>query len=140
MANEVMKYLNDDKTVITLPVPLGTELFQVTTRCGDFCTFQEELFDKHFPPIKEGRCGQDKPCHTVYWHVYKIKLKFSNLETVLEQYGTWIFPTEEAAQKRAAEIVERNRKTMRELGFSMTDVGHGFTDAVSDNEKEDRIQ
>lgn len=122
----VMRYLNEEKTVITLPVPLGTTVYQVTTGCGDFCTFQQELFDKAFPPVKEGRCGKDKPCHTAEGNVYKHTLKFSNLEYVLNNWGVWVFPDEEDAKRRMKEVVENNRKKMRELGFSIREDGYGL--------------
>lgn len=121
-----MKFINEDKTVITLPVPLGSTVYQVVTNCGDFCTFQQELFDKVFPPTKEGRCGVGKPCHTVEWNVYKPTLKFSNMEFILENWGIWVFPTEEAAQQRMKEVVEGNRKKMQDLGFALRENGYGM--------------
>lgn len=129
-----MKYINEDKTLITLPVPMGNTVYQVAAKCGDFCTFQQELFDKIFPPVKEGRCGVDKPCHTVEWNVYKIVLKFSNMEYVLENWETWVFPTEEAAQQRMKEIVEGNRKKMRDLGFAIREDGYGLMEGNGNEE------
>lgn len=122
----VMRYLNEEKTVITLPVPLGTELYQVETRCGDFCTFQEKHFDKCFPRVKGGRCGVGMPCHTVPWSVSKLTLDFSNIEWVLKDYGTRIFPTKKQAEKRMAEIITDNRVAMRVMGFNMRDDGHSM--------------
>lgn len=126
-----MKYINEEKTVIALPVPLGTTLYQVTTKCGDFCTWQEGRFDKAFPPTKKGRCGCDKPCHTVEWHIYKITLSFSNMEYVLNNFGTWVFVNKKEAERRSTEIVENNRNTMKQLGFEMREDGYGL---VNENE------
>lgn len=123
---ERMKYISDDKRVITLPVPLGSTLYQVATECGDFCLFQQERFDKIFPPTKEGRCAKDMPCHTMEWNVYKIVLKFSNIEFVLENWEKWVFPSEEAAQQRMKDVVESNRKKMQELGFAIREDGYSF--------------
>lgn len=120
-----MKYINDEKTVITLPVPLGTELYQVTTTCGDFCTWQEAWFDKVFPPTSDGRCGCDKPCHTVNWNIYTLKLAFHNMGYVLDNFGKSIFATKEEAEKRANEIVETNRQIMKTLLFKMDERGYG---------------
>lgn len=120
------EYINDEKTIITLPVPLGSTVYQVTTKCGDFCTFQQDLFDKIFPPTEKGRCGVKKPCHTVPYQIYKSKLKFHNMEFVLENWETWVFPTEEAAERRMKEIVEGNRKKMLELGFALREDGYGL--------------
>lgn len=122
-----MKYINEDKTIITLPVPLGTTLYQVTTGCGDFCMWQEDRFNKVFPPIKEGRCGHDKPCHTVEWHIYKITLAFHNMEYMLNNFGTWVFASRKEAEKRSTEIVENNRNLMRQYGFEMRKDGYGLT-------------
>lgn len=131
-----MKFINENKTIITLPVPLGSTVYQVATKCGDFCTFQQKLFDKVFPPVKEGRCGVDKPCHTVEWNIYKPTLKFSNMEYVLENWGIWVFATEEAAKQRMKEVLENNRKKMQELGFAIRDKdGYGFIGEVSENEE-----
>lgn len=133
------KFINEDQTVITLPVPLGSTVYQVATKCGDFCTFQQELFDKIFPPVKEGRCGVDKPCHTVEWNVYKSALEFSNMEFILENWGVWVFPSEEAAQQRMKEIVDANRKKMRELGFSVREDGYGLTPDMDGEESPEGV-
>lgn len=130
-----MKFINEDKTVITLPVPLGSTIYQVSTKCGDFCTFQQELFDKIFPPTKEGRCGKEKPCHAVEAIIYKKKLEFSNMEYVLKNWETWFFLTEDAAEQRMKEVVEANRKKMLELGFNLRDDGYGLIGEVSKHEE-----
>ena len=119
-----MQYINEDKTIITLPVPLGSELYAVYTQCGDFCSMQKRAFDKHFLPVPDGRCDRNMPCHTRNGTIDKIIFSLANIERVLNDFGTWIFATEKEAEERRAEIVKQHRKAMRELGFKMKENGY----------------
>lgn len=122
------KYINNDKTIINLPVPLGTVLYCVVLKCGDFCHWQKQKFNKTF---ERSQCFAESPCHTVNWHIYEMPLKLSNIEYVLKDFGVWLFTDKREAERVAAEIIEKNRKTMSNHGFMMTEDGYGL---IKENE------
>lgn len=111
--------LDPSGKILSLPVQLGSELYEVSTNCGNFCYFQKDLFNRCFPVNVGGHCGRDKPCHTVEWNIYKICFSLSNIEMVLEDFGVWIFSSEEEARARQREVLKSHRETMRSLGFEM---------------------
>lgn len=120
-----MDYINEEKTIITLPVPLGSTLYTPVTSCGDFCYFQKELFDSTFPPVKGSRCSHQMPCHTKSCTVRRFIFSFQNMETVLRDYGTWIFASKEEAAEKGERYITENRDKMRELGFFVAEDGYG---------------
>ena len=121
-----MDYIDETKTVITLPVPLGTVLYTFDTKCGDFCTFQREKFDQLYEPTPKGRCGRHKLCHTRLGSVSTVVLELSNIEFVLKDFGTWVFQSEEEARQKMEQIVSKNVSTMKQLGFKMNESGYGY--------------
>lgn len=134
LTEKLKQFIGDDGKTINLPVPIGTDTFFVSTTCGNFCCWQQELFDEKFPPKTDGRCGYHKPCHTIAWHIYKNPLGFNNMNHVLETWGERTFATVEEADARMKEIIEANRKTMRDMGFYVGLDGNG---AIHKPEEED---
>lgn len=131
MNETITKFFNDDKTVLTLPVPLGTTIYSVSLKCGDFCHWQSKNFHSK---NTDGtlKCDVNSPCHTVKWHVYKNVFTLSNIEWVLNNYGQWIFDNKAEAESKAESVIKHNRKTMSNLGFMMTDSGYGLIEKADD--------
>jgi len=127
----IMNYVNEDKTVITLPVPLGTEVYVASTGCGDFCLFQQEKFcneAEKFPTATDGsHCSYYAPCHTTKPHVITTKIVFENLDFILKEWGKRIFDNEDEAMEVAEKSVIENRKQMESLGFFVDSIGYGKT-------------
>lgn len=122
------RYISNDKTVINLPVPLGTKLYYVVLKCGDFCCWQDKKFYKTF---EKNQCFADSPCHTVEWHIYEQNLTLANIEYVLNNFGIRLFADKSEAERVASEVVKRNREIMSNHGFMMTEDGYGF---IKENE------
>ena len=121
-----MQYINEDKTIITLPVPLGSILYQPVISCGDFCLFQKERFDVMFPPDeKESRCIRAVPCHTHTCTISQFTFTLNNLDDVLNDFGKWCFLSEQEAMQKGEEIIRENRTKMKEFGFRMNEDGYG---------------
>ena len=115
--------VHKEKYTIEIPVPLGTTVYEYMTTCGDFCTFDDEKFDKIFPPKPEGRCSRQMPCHTVYKGVRELKLTLDNVGYILRLWNDSIFETKEEAENKGLEVIEEHRKKMVELGFELTEEG-----------------
>ena len=111
------RFLNDDKTKITLPVPLGATVYSYSLKCCDACLFQQEKFDETFPKAKyPERCGT-LPCNTIFNGTYSTVFAFFNMETVLSQWGTRFFATEKEAEQQGLALTKRYRTQMESMGF-----------------------
>ena len=121
-----MDFIDKDKKTINLPVPLGTTLYVFKTDCNDACLFQKEKFDKLYPKNFEGRCGQDKLCHTRFAGIEPITLKVNNLEWILGKWDIKVFETEEEAKNRGKEFVSEHVIKFKELGFILDENGYSF--------------
>lgn len=122
------RYISNDKTVINLPVPLGTKLYYVVLKCGDFCHWQGKKFHETFT---ESQCFAESPCHTAKSLIYEQIFTLSNLEFVLNNYGIRLFVEKNEAEKVAFEAIKRNREIMSNHGFMMTEDGYGL---IKENE------
>ena len=111
-----MKYISDDKRVITLPVPLGSTLYMVGTE------WQQKRFDEIYSPMKEPQSGYGH-MEPVDWYIGKISFAFSNMEYVFENWGTWVDATEEEARLRNEEVKDRNKTRMLEKGYVFREDG-----------------
>lgn len=125
-----MNYANDERFLSELLVPLGSKIYHVVTKCGGFCVNQRSLLDEVIPPETRVRCSRELPCHTVPWHIHENVVNLANAGTVADEYGKWIFSTYEEAESRMREVVEQNRKTMRELGFILREDGYGLVEGM----------
>ena len=110
------KFINEDKTVITLPVPLGSTLYTVGT------VWQQKRFSELYSPVKEQQSGYNH-MEPVDWYIKKISFAFSNMEYVFENWGTWVFATEEEAKRRSKEVKEKIRMDMLEKGYVFREDG-----------------
>lgn len=121
-----MNYLSNDKRTINLPVPLGSKVYRATTVCGDFCLFQKQKFDSVFPKNgSEGRCGKEKPCHTISKGCTELTLTIHNLGFILEGWGEWFFETKDEAEATSERIAADHARQMKELGFFVREDGYG---------------
>lgn len=120
-----MTYISEDRKVITLPVPLGTTLYEPITTCGDFCLNHKELFDKLYPKNEIGRCDRNMVCHTQLHSIRKFVFELSNIERVLNNFGVWIFETEEEAIEKATKIIHERINTLINQGFNIDEKGYG---------------
>lgn len=111
------KTCEKEKYNIAIPVPLGTTLYRIHTKCDDQCFRQKEHFDSIWPPTKEGRCGKEMPCHTRKNGIQEFTFTLKNIEWVLNEYGKWVFPSRVEAEIGQEKIIEINKKRMQELGF-----------------------
>lgn len=118
------RFISRNKKTIALPVPLGTEIYIVRTKCGDFCMFQKEKFDALYPPTEEGRCSHSLLCHTKGLNPQKTELKIENIH-ILSEWGDRVFVNKDDAIKRTDEIVKENINKLRELGFYVDENGYG---------------
>lgn len=116
------RFVSEDKKTINLPVELGTTLFLAETKCGDFCLFQKELFNKHFPD--NDRCGSEKICHTRKFRISEFEFTLANLTWVLENWETKCFTTQEAAEEALSKKIQSNIEKMRALGFKVDEDGY----------------
>ena len=114
------KFISKNRRTISLPVPLGTELYIVTTRCGDYCMFQKEEFDKLIPEKEGGRCSHALPCHTRPLPPRKVTLELNNLE-ILREWKIRVFTTKEAAEEKTLEIINENIKFLEEHNIEVKD-------------------
>lgn len=134
-------YVSEDKMVITLPIPLGTTLYEIVTTCGDFCYFQEDKFNEIYPKELATRCNRDMPCHTRLHSIKPIEFNLSNIETVLKDFNKWIFTTEDEAKQVAEKIIEKNRKEMLLNGFYLKSDGYGtFKKEFNFTKRKDSIE
>ena len=120
------EFMNGDKTVITLPVPIGATVYEIKPKCGKFCLMQKELFSKYFPEHEE--CNWDDPCCTKPASFEAIELTFDNLAYVLSRWGKMVFATKDEARFEYILRMHRNREKMEELGFLMEEYGDAIPD------------
>jgi hypothetical protein len=114
-----MNFISEDKKTITLPVPLGTIVYNFHTTCNDACTFQKEKFDKVLPKEKFGRCKGELPCHTKLHSIMSVELTLSNLEWILGNWHITYFETEKAAREAGLKTIEEHKKKLIELGLKV---------------------
>ena len=120
------EFMNGDKTVITLPVPIGATVYEIKPKCGRFCLMQKELFNKNFPEHEE--CDWEDPCQTRPASFEAIELTFDNLAYVLSRWGKSVFATKDEASFEYILRMNGNRERMEELGFQMDEFGDAIPD------------
>lgn len=116
------RFISRNKKTISLPVPLGTEVFIVSTRCGDVCLFEKDKFNKLIPPEKGGRCSHNLPCHTRILPPRKVILNIENI-SILKEWKVRVFPTEKEAKEATIKITNENIKFLNEKGFAIDGEG-----------------
>lgn len=118
------RYISEDKKIISLPVPLGSIIYQVNTTCGDFCLFQKEKFDKLTPDRKQ--CFNKLPCHTIEKEPIKIELTINNL-SLLNEWEKTVFETYEKAKEKTKEIINKNIKVLEDNNILLDKRGYSKT-------------
>jgi hypothetical protein len=113
-----LKFISDDKKIITLPVPLGSKVYYYNLTCFDGCIFQKELFDRVYPKDKGGRCGS-LPCYIEIHGIREIELNLHNIHLILEKWEEKFFSSKAEARIKAMEIIELNKKELQRQGFSL---------------------
>ena len=82
------EFINENKTIINLPIPLGSTFYVIHTRCGDFCRFQRNLFNKIVPPTNgKGRCDSDLLCHSIRCEPEERILTLDNINWFLNNWN-----------------------------------------------------
>lgn len=119
---------NDFKHSINIPVPIGEKVWTFWTDCCGACWFQP----RDNKPIK---CDTFAPCHTFIHTVQPVELKYSNLDTVLGQWGKKYFYTEKEAREAVEKLTQEHIAKMRELGYRINNDGT----AEKDEDWEDKI-
>lgn len=124
----MQNFLSEDKKTISIPVPLGSEIYSYHMDCGDFCLHQNDLFYK----MKEESpdlflCAHDAACHTMKPIIETTTLSEKNFGLVLKYWNDWFFETREKAEKRAVELRNRNINLMKEKGFLLREDGYSAT-------------
>lgn len=120
------KFISKNKRTISLPVPLGTELYVVNTRCGDYCLFQKEEFNKLISEEEGGRCTHNLPCHTRPLAPRKVILGINNLE-LLNEWKKRVFTNKEDAEQKTIEIINENIKFLKEHNIKVDKNGYSET-------------
>jgi hypothetical protein len=113
---------NDDfKHSINIPVPIGEKVWTFWTDCCMACCFQP----RDNKPIK---CDTFAPCHTLLHTVQPVEFKYSNMETILSQWGKKYFYTEQEANDAIEKLISEHVAKMRELGYKIDNDGIGEKD------------
>lgn len=117
--------VDETKTKIELPIPLGEEFYLVNTTCGDFCLHQRDKFRAEFP----SGCSEYKECHTIGHEPIKLSLTINTMH-YLASHSDRVFLRKDEAKKRTEEIVEYNKEVMRKKQFSLDDKGYSIADTI----------
>ena len=64
-------------------------------------------------------------CHTQLHSIRKFVFELSNIERVLNNFGVWIFETEEEATEKATKIIHERINTLINQGFNIDEKGYG---------------
>lgn len=124
------KYISNNKKVISLPVPLGTTVYQVNTTCGDFCLFQKENFNNLVPYKEQGRCSNILPCHTIGKEPREIELNINNL-SLLNEWEKTIFESYNEAKDKTKELVHKNIKYLKNNNILIDEKGYSKNTSLS---------
>lgn len=116
--DNTQQYISEDKKQIFLPVPLESDLYEINLCCEDQCIHYKKEFDKHFPPIPEGRCAYNMPCHTKLHHIDSYKLTLNNIGHVLKNWNKTIFATKESAEFAGISRINTNKQRLKRLGIT----------------------
>lgn len=117
--------VDETKTKIELPIPLGEEFYLVNTTCGDFCLHQRDKFRAEFP----SGCSEYKECHTIGHEPIKLSLTINTMH-YLASHSDRVFLRKDEAKKRTEEIVEYNKEVMRKKQFSIDDKGYSIDNKI----------
>lgn len=128
-------FISEDKLTITLPVPLGTKVYSILTKCGDFCMFQKDHFNKTFGEKEGGHCDSLMPCHTRYRQPMEMTVTLDNLSYVLEYWNVKCFATFEEADSVTKTRIAEHVEKMKELGFKVDEKGYSIIDKEKAYEK-----
>jgi hypothetical protein len=119
-------FISDDKLTINLPVPLGTKIYSILTKCGDFCMFQKEHFYKVFGERTDNHCVYNMPCHTRYRDPIEMTFSLQNIDYVLENWNTKCFATLEEAIDATNKLVYEHVEKMKTFGFNVDEKGYSI--------------
>lgn len=123
MGNDNFFKINGKTITVELPVEFGSKVYSYSIECGNFC--MSEKFENVFPDREsnEARC---MPCcytNNSRAHVTEFVLNWDWLRIIIPEWNVKFFATKEEAEKVMNEIIERNCKKMRELGFKIDENG-----------------
>ena len=118
---DISKFLNEKKTQINLPVPIGGTVWRMCLSCDDACRRWTNRSVAHNFGL---RCEMRSVCHTIAREPAEIKVTEDNLFNILTYWGEIYFATQEEAEKETKKVATDNIATMRKYGFFVTD--HGY--------------
>ena len=109
--------MNEDKTVIYLPVPMESLVYTPMYRCNDACSHYGQQFREAFP---DARCTWECPGHIKVHGVKHALLTYQNLGKVLEGWMTRYFPTKGQAREFAEKVVQEHKELMEQHGIPVS--------------------
>lgn len=114
--------INEDRTIITLDIPLGTDVYSFKTNCNNTC--YRNASDNMEQPIEPEltaktramniTCNGSSPCHVLFMGAEKTTIDIHNFSDILPLLNTKYFLTFKDAYKAGIALVMKNRQLLDE--------------------------
>lgn len=106
MGELVDPFMKPDGIHLTLPVPIGSVVYEYRLTCEDQCTVQKKNFDRTDENLG---CQDGSKCHTKILNVEPFEVTIWNLGRLLDRFGKTVFAAEAKAYAAAVAAIEENK-------------------------------
>lgn len=106
--------ISDDGKVLTLAVPIGSNVYQIRTDCDSICYDSKKEGLLLGAPKEIKGCSCFSACHTRYRGTEPIVVSLSNIQMIDRVWGKTVFADMSEAEEAGMRLVADNKKRLEE--------------------------